>query len=490
MRFKPWDIIENDGIDHSAIHEVSAYFAQQGGDLSALAEMLNRHIDDAQFHVNENILLGRGGPEGDPVFGPEFYLYLVSFTKQLIGRNGFRYGEGDDRELSEHHRIYERGMLLFEPWYVRPEEYENKGFSLLNVRIPLRYLRDRGVDPGELLEWFFSFMPESERRDESFFENDFFHLSDEACLLFHSLFEAFCNGRAALEDCFYRLYALPTMSVWGQIFRADSAKAFDAMISMRKTTISSFREDIKREHSRITWEIRLIGSYNEQTGPFRKSGVVIGFSSNMGANRAVLETTLGKRVCVRETRLFLDDLDASGGRYMFDIRYWYTRWIVLSSIGLLALVLTLLTGRSIVGTSGIPAYALVNWSVLCGIAVSAWITRLHIMRLTRENGALSDVCEHQHAAFENFSKRAGYYVTVGGDVSGQGPPALVSPLCDSPIDTEICALVRNGLSSKEIAARLCLSPRTVENRLHKLYKSMGVHSRTELLAKLHAYSPN
>jgi DNA-binding NarL/FixJ family response regulator len=41
-------------------------------------------------------------------------------------------------------------------------------------------------------------------------------------------------------------------------------------------------------------------------------------------------------------------------------------------------------------------------------------------------------------------------------------------------------LVADGLSSKEIAARLFLSPRTVECHLYRIYPKVGVGTRTEL----------
>ena len=41
-------------------------------------------------------------------------------------------------------------------------------------------------------------------------------------------------------------------------------------------------------------------------------------------------------------------------------------------------------------------------------------------------------------------------------------------------------MVGAGASSKEVAARLFLSPRTVEYHLYKVYPKLGITSRTEL----------
>ena len=49
-----------------------------------------------------------------------------------------------------------------------------------------------------------------------------------------------------------------------------------------------------------------------------------------------------------------------------------------------------------------------------------------------------------------------------------------------PRELEIARLAASGLSNKEIAARLFLSYRTVENQLHAAYEKLGVRNRAEL----------
>ncbi|MGW3352718.1 helix-turn-helix transcriptional regulator [Nonomuraea rubra] len=50
----------------------------------------------------------------------------------------------------------------------------------------------------------------------------------------------------------------------------------------------------------------------------------------------------------------------------------------------------------------------------------------------------------------------------------------------TPQELRIAGLVADGLSSKEIAAQLFLSPRTVEYHLYKIYPKLGIGTRTEL----------
>lgn len=53
-----------------------------------------------------------------------------------------------------------------------------------------------------------------------------------------------------------------------------------------------------------------------------------------------------------------------------------------------------------------------------------------------------------------------------------------APLTDR--EREVAVLAARGLSSKEVARRLTLSPRTVDNHLQRVFQKLGASGRSEL----------
>ncbi|MFI7226366.1 AAA family ATPase [Nonomuraea angiospora] len=93
---------------------------------------------------------------------------------------------------------------------------------------------------------------------------------------------------------------------------------------------------------------------------------------------------------------------------------------------------------------------------------------------------------HLRAALETF-RRAGaepWARRAHGELRAAGESAEPArgPALDAltPQELRIAGLVADGLSSKEIAAQLFLSPRTVEYHLYKIYPKLGIGTRTEL----------
>ncbi|MDW6061778.1 helix-turn-helix transcriptional regulator [Streptomyces sp. FXJ1.4098] len=84
----------------------------------------------------------------------------------------------------------------------------------------------------------------------------------------------------------------------------------------------------------------------------------------------------------------------------------------------------------------------------------------------------------ERAGARPWARRAQGELRAAGE-SGQAPPSAVLDAL-TPQELRIAGLVADGLSSKQIAAQLFLSPRTVEYHLYKIYPKLGIGSRTEL----------
>ena len=63
-----------------------------------------------------------------------------------------------------------------------------------------------------------------------------------------------------------------------------------------------------------------------------------------------------------------------------------------------------------------------------------------------------------------------------------GRPAATGELAET--ERRIAALATEGRSNKEIAAALYVTPKTVGTQLSRIYRKVGVHSRTELAKRL------
>ena len=56
-------------------------------------------------------------------------------------------------------------------------------------------------------------------------------------------------------------------------------------------------------------------------------------------------------------------------------------------------------------------------------------------------------------------------------------------------EREIAPLVEQGLTNKEIAARLCIEPTTVKNHVHSILGKLGARRRGEAAARMRAQHP-
>ncbi|MEV7776025.1 AAA family ATPase [Kitasatospora sp. NPDC086791] len=111
------------------------------------------------------------------------------------------------------------------------------------------------------------------------------------------------------------------------------------------------------------------------------------------------------------------------------------------------------------------------------------------LRRTRRR---TDARPHLRAALETFDRLAAHpwAARARTELSATGTPAPASPLkgtSQSPLtpqELQIARLAAQGLTNRDIAAQLFLSPRTVAHHLYKAYPKLNITSRTELATVL------
>ena len=94
--------------------------------------------------------------------------------------------------------------------------------------------------------------------------------------------------------------------------------------------------------------------------------------------------------------------------------------------------------------------------------------------------------EHLRAALETFEQlgangwadRARAALQASGVAAERGDASALSRL--PPQELQIARLVAEGLSNREVAARLFLSPRTIDAQLRNIFTTVGISSRVEL----------
>jgi DNA-binding CsgD family transcriptional regulator len=118
---------------------------------------------------------------------------------------------------------------------------------------------------------------------------------------------------------------------------------------------------------------------------------------------------------------------------------------------------------------------------------SATSTLGHLSRLLAAGPALAggwgEPARWLAGAYEDFTAKDFTELAAWCEELLSGPPAgRLGALGITPREAEVLGLIAAGLANKDIAARLYLSPRTVEKHVESLLRKTGATSRTMLVA--------
>ena len=123
----------------------------------------------------------------------------------------------------------------------------------------------------------------------------------------------------------------------------------------------------------------------------------------------------------------------------------------------------------------------------CNRPFDAARTKLLYGEFLRRQRRRTDSREHLRAAVDGFedlgavawAERARTELRASGETARKRDPSTIDQL--TPQELQIAQLVGEGHSNKDVAARLFLSPRTVEYHLRKVFAKLGISSRAELI---------
>jgi DNA-binding CsgD family transcriptional regulator len=110
-----------------------------------------------------------------------------------------------------------------------------------------------------------------------------------------------------------------------------------------------------------------------------------------------------------------------------------------------------------------------------------------VLRRAQHKRAARETLERSLAIFESLGARLwaekarSELRRIGGRTASDGEL--------SETERQIVELVVTGRKNREVAAELSLSPNTIAWNLSKIYRKLGVHSRTELAAQISATPP-
>ena len=201
--------------------------------------------------------------------------------------------------------------------------------------------------------------------------------------------------------------------------------------------------------------------------------------------RAWVEALHGELVAARATMLAAADDAAVNGSTLSEAKLLHDL-ARLGNAGLVAERLDALAGQidsALVAAGARHARALARNDAAELSAVAMDFEAMGAMLLAAEAATSATEAWRGRREQRRANAMAGRAAVFLGQCEGSRTPGLVvgeSVVPLSPREREVASLAADGVPSKEIAERLFLSVRTVNNHLQRVYTKLGVTSRAEL----------
>jgi DNA-binding CsgD family transcriptional regulator len=136
-------------------------------------------------------------------------------------------------------------------------------------------------------------------------------------------------------------------------------------------------------------------------------------------------------------------------------------------------------------TAAFAALDALDWELASRLPFDlAWtlLVKGRLLRRNKQKRAAADTLRHAHDVFEQLGAPR-WVDEARGEFQRVGlRPAAPDELTES--ERRVAELVATGVTNREAAAQLFMSPKTVEATLARVYRKLGIHSRAQLGARL------
>ncbi len=249
-----------------------------------LINLMNNHINDERFRVTRDELL-----DASRWYNNEYYFYFIMFSKKVIGRYDFHFGEWSDEQLSVYHKIWEQGFLRFVPFGKDISGQQVRDKTSTNLYASYYYINKKLNLP---LDDFFIFInainPFNEIYSFEMLTNESFWLNNEFVQYGYDYTKIYTNINNILDEasCWSSRNKLRAPKMFSNL---PSQLVYTAVLHSATSTNNVYDYKLEKHYRKLNLIIKNKKTYNlEKNSKYLKSCVQNDSQTNKGAWIAVL----------------------------------------------------------------------------------------------------------------------------------------------------------------------------------------------------------